>query len=279
MLFDVGAATRDHTNGETASSRESVPVDAGGSSRPPSWDHNNKRCLEGSGPNGQGDGNNPDEERGKRPKKTHDAESESFIKPRFACPFYKRSPGSNKRWPSCAGPGWNSVHRVKEHVYRRHARPILCSRCYQEFESEEALAMHSRSKSPCPIVEVEPPELDGYTKDQEKRMRSRKRPPGVTEQDRWVEMYQVLFSSDPESSIPSPYYEAETTEEKHLSTGSEEFARYQEYSRTELPRLVQQNILAWVQQRSATLEEDLKSGLPDLVRNCQEVLFESFRNN
>jgi hypothetical protein len=32
---------------------------------------------------------------------------------RFACPFFKRNPEVNRKWRSCAGPGWATVHRVK----------------------------------------------------------------------------------------------------------------------------------------------------------------------
>jgi hypothetical protein len=196
----------------------------------------------------------------------------------------------------CSSP-FTTTNLFREHVYRRHARPVLCSRCYLELENDEALAAHTRLEVPCRIVEAEPLEVEGYTKEQEKRLRSRKRPSGKTERDRWVDMYQILFPNDSSTSIPDPCmpfsssnsyrnilmlntdYELEATQNKHLSTGSEEFARYQEFSRTELPRLVQQNIQEWVMQRSVTLEEDLKSGLPELVRNCQEILFQSFRQS
>jgi hypothetical protein len=34
-------------------------------------------------------------------------------KKKFACPFFKRVPKDHQRWRSCAGPGWDTVHRVK----------------------------------------------------------------------------------------------------------------------------------------------------------------------
>jgi len=35
------------------------------------------------------------------------------IGPHFACPFFKRNPKKHRKWRSCAGPGWKSVHRLK----------------------------------------------------------------------------------------------------------------------------------------------------------------------
>jgi hypothetical protein len=34
-------------------------------------------------------------------------------RPRFACPYFKRSPMAVAKIRSCSGPGWNSIHRVK----------------------------------------------------------------------------------------------------------------------------------------------------------------------
>lgn len=32
---------------------------------------------------------------------------------KFACPFFKRNPTNHRAWRSCAGPGWDTIHRVK----------------------------------------------------------------------------------------------------------------------------------------------------------------------
>jgi hypothetical protein len=49
----------------------------------------------------------------KRPKTSYGPTTRKSISKRFACPYFKRNPEKHKQWPSCAGPGWPSVHRVK----------------------------------------------------------------------------------------------------------------------------------------------------------------------
>jgi hypothetical protein len=46
---------------------------------------------------------------------------------------------------------------------------------------------------------------EGFTKDQEKRLRSRKKTHAdMTDEDKWREIYIVLFPDDDQSVIPSP---------------------------------------------------------------------------
>ena len=44
----------------------------------------------------------------------------------------------------------------------------------------------------------------GYSKSQEKALKSRKRTAGMTEENKWIEMYRILFPDGTESPIPSP---------------------------------------------------------------------------
>lgn len=32
---------------------------------------------------------------------------------KFACPYYRRNSDRHRKWRSCFGPGWDSIHRVK----------------------------------------------------------------------------------------------------------------------------------------------------------------------
>ena len=46
---------------------------------------------------------------------------------------------------------------------------------------------------------------EGFTKDQEKRLRSRKKTNAdMTDEDKWCEIYMILFPDDGENAIPSP---------------------------------------------------------------------------
>jgi len=57
---------------------------------------------------------------------------------------------------------------------------------------------------PCTIKQNTVPH-EGFTKDQEKRLRSRKKAHAdMTDEDKWVEIYQILFPDDDPESIPGP---------------------------------------------------------------------------
>lgn len=95
----------------------------------------------------------------------------------FACPFYKHDPirynpqNSDsqlaRRFRTCSGPGWDSTHRLKEHLTRAH-----------EDELERA-SLHVR---------------------QQLKRKSR----GSTEEERWATIYKMLFAQT--KDLPSPYY-------------------------------------------------------------------------
>jgi hypothetical protein len=162
-----------------------------------------KRALE-SGDGNPGEDDN-DDDPSERPKKRPIISTEARDRPKFACPFFKRDKSKHLRWRSCAGPGWATVHRVKEHVYRRHHQPIFCPRCYAVFDDEEGSNEHMRMNPPCETVENPAEQIvEGFNKDQEKKLRSRKRNAAQSERDRWIEMYKILFPDDEESSIPEP---------------------------------------------------------------------------
>jgi hypothetical protein len=90
----------------------------------------------------------------------------------------------------------------REHIYRRHPLPIRCARCGRQFDTEAAMQKHSKEPVPCQVSEAE--EADGYSKEQEKQLRGRKKPPNQTEEDRWTEMFRILFPNDDHASMPSP---------------------------------------------------------------------------
>jgi hypothetical protein len=122
---------------------------------------------------------------------------------RFACPYYKRCPGEYHDSRACRGPGWASVHHVKLHLYRRHRRPHQCLRCFEIFADEQNLMQHQRSVDGCSIREGSLAE--GFDAKQEELLRSRKRKSSkCTEEDKWREMYQILFPEDNAADMPSP---------------------------------------------------------------------------
>jgi len=57
--------------------------------------------------------NSGDDDQPKRPTVETPPARSFETRLRFACPYFKRNAEKHQRWRSCAGPGWNSVHRVK----------------------------------------------------------------------------------------------------------------------------------------------------------------------
>ncbi|KAI1341367.1 hypothetical protein F5Y15DRAFT_354428 [Xylariaceae sp. FL0016] len=157
-------------------------------------------------------------------KRLKTADQRAFRK--LACPFFKRNKHSRNASKSCAGPGWESVHRIKEHLTRCHVLKNQCLRCRQGFPSSADLAEHLRAAVPCEVRNTDFP--DCVTEEQVARIRFRgKEFSNVSEEEKWKLMYRVLFEND--SRIPSPF--SETPCSRCASKGDtkllEEFRRFQ----------------------------------------------------
>ncbi|KAJ2988879.1 hypothetical protein NUW58_g3751 [Xylaria curta] len=110
---------------------------------------------------------------------------------RLACPFLKHNPETYHTSRACAWSGWPSVHRVK------------CTRCGQDFKLRSQLSDHQRSEISCPVV---PQSHEGVIgEDQLQMLRSRKGQSALSEEEKWIRMYRVIFPDD--DIIPSPYHE------------------------------------------------------------------------
>ncbi|KAK4444602.1 hypothetical protein QBC34DRAFT_414917 [Podospora aff. communis PSN243] len=128
----------------------------------------------------------------------------------LACPFHKHNSRKHNR-RTCCGPGFTSISRLKEHLYRRHSEPRnTCPRCLVSFETSDMLRGHQR-KRPCE-VRPEGDHPDWVTAAQESELRSKKRTKdSQTDEEKWRRIYGILFGWD-EDCIPSPYYENEDAE-------------------------------------------------------------------
>jgi len=187
----------------------------------------------------------------------------------------------------------------REHLYRRHTLPPLCTRCCGTFKSDSELKEHSRLPIPCEIQNTDPPE--GFDKSQEKLLRSRKKGLfGDTKEDQWREMYLILFPDTLPTEIPSPCtylprnfqfivserksnamadydYDEELDQQPDPSPRSAAFAQYEAYLSRELPRNVLQELEVAMERELGPIEERLKSKLETIVRSCQERLFRTYQ--
>lgn len=146
--------------------------------------------------------NDDDQDSGsnKRRRGSHATIESSEMATRFACPFYKHEPHRFRSRRTCPGPGWPTVHRMKEHLYRAHGQSIYCPRCYGTFDKENDLSNHLRSAQ-CSVTEPQP--IDGI--DRETLAILRKRSPAFRlEEDKWRDVYHLLFPEVALEDIPSP---------------------------------------------------------------------------
>jgi serine/threonine protein kinase len=123
---------------------------------------------------------------------------------RFACPFHKHDPKTfgihDPRWRTCVGPGWTTIHRVKEHIDRKHSsQPNTCSRCSSSFPSPYDLDQHHKSTAPC---EVNHEQCQRVTEAQRALMR--KRPRGRSEAAAWNDIYRIIFGLAESDPVPWP---------------------------------------------------------------------------
>lgn len=124
----------------------------------------------------------------------------------FACPFAKYDPErysernqDEKNYRGCASKYLNSIPRVKQHLYRVHARPSwYCGNCYKPFKNRDTLNEHSRQRPPCQQRPVKFEEM--MTDEQFSEIKRRK--PGVSGVDSWYQLFHILFPGAIEPATP-----------------------------------------------------------------------------
>ncbi|KAH8716818.1 hypothetical protein GQ44DRAFT_713082 [Phaeosphaeriaceae sp. PMI808] len=179
---------------------------------------------------------------------------------KFACPFYKHEPSRYRNRRTCPGPGWPTVHRMKEHLYRAHAQHIYCPRCYTMFDADGDLSTHLRSQH-CQVSAPQP--LEGI--DRETLKAIRKRSPALRlEEDKWRDVYSLLFPAVIAEDIPSPFYDTDSpTEESRLF-------------RRELLRRIQEELMQTATYVPAPIEQHLLRQVAHIIRRCESDLLTSF---
>ncbi|CAJ2512044.1 Uu.00g076690.m01.CDS01 [Anthostomella pinea] len=217
-----------------------------------------KRQFEGDGQDNfsaGGDENGKDRAGNKRAKK------EVELERKWACPFYKHDPEAHSKHRSCAGPGWPSLHRLKEHLYRIHRLPKhTCPRCTEPFEDAKDLQSHLRADEPCKTLELVP--VQGIDEATEAKLRIRKKHgPGVTEEQRWKEIYLILFPDANRHAVPNPYYDS--NDPLALSKRVDRFRRVEKRIKKELPQLVQKR----VERKFENVQIEVLHNLNDIIRD------------
>ncbi|KAH7311034.1 hypothetical protein BKA65DRAFT_163081 [Rhexocercosporidium sp. MPI-PUGE-AT-0058] len=194
---------------------------------------------------------------------------------KFACLFRKHNPSKYSIFDhrSCALSSWRTIGRLKEHLFRTHRIAIHCGRCWVTFKTADQLNAHITVDAAiiCQTKPGLPPE--GISPDMERKLRSRKKShPNQSDEDRWRDMYKLLF---PDEEIPFPYFE-ELRDEAPLSPDSRDFTEYEAYARRELPRLVRSSVLEVFRRELQPVEASLVANLVNTIQDCQDRLFRSY---
>ncbi|KAM5342037.1 hypothetical protein ACJ41O_015068 [Fusarium nematophilum] len=170
---------------------------------------------------------------GERSKKTKEAPEGQKM---FACPYCKRGVDGSQMSRACWGPGWAEVHRVKEHIFRRHTpanlnNPLVCGRCLEGFKSQALLIQHQRKEPPC--IKKTLKTIDGKVSlEQAAELKATKTKGDMSDEEKWMQWYRILFPDDDPSRMPlTPYHEHLTvssndTLSTQSSTGMSEYRNY-----------------------------------------------------
>ncbi|KAJ3525279.1 hypothetical protein NM208_g11704 [Fusarium decemcellulare] len=207
---------------------------------------------------GEGSDVPDDGEGGHRPVKKRLKEKGAQPKQKIACPFRKRFPEQYSTEKTCMGPGFSGIHRMKEHLRRRHFKERVCWRCQQQFDTNQLLQQHMQDDRPCKRKRIEASTglITQFQMDDITKIRSS---PITSIIQTWREIYLILFPEVDEAAIPPPYFEPLSTSDSldHLINHVE----YEAYLKQHLP----QRILSKLNEEFQIMAEHAKRRLVEIV--------------
>ncbi|KAL3468834.1 hypothetical protein BJX99DRAFT_265767 [Aspergillus californicus] len=158
------------------------------------------------GKKGNDDGREDDDDNCRSPQSSKKPRAKTSSTRRFACPFFKRHAHI---FISCGMADHESPSRVKLHISRKHKLPIYCARCSDVFKYERERDLHLRENT-CLLQ----PEVPRICATSEQLQRLSKRSTGKSDEERWNEIYTILFPGDP---LPdSPYLDSTVSADVNL---------------------------------------------------------------
>lgn len=121
----------------------------------------------------------------------------------FACPFYKHNSMRNM---NCVRLRLTRVRDVKQHLVRRHRRPIYCPTCGDNFPDSQSCATHIVART-C-LRPVEGVHIEGVDESQSIAL-ARRVNRSLDERAQWFSIWDILFPGSEKPSTPylSNHYE------------------------------------------------------------------------
>ncbi|KAI8716081.1 Protein kinase domain-containing protein [Fusarium sp. LHS14.1] len=193
---------------------------------------------------------------------------------RFACPFFKLNP--HKHGKTCSR-GWEHIHRLKEHVFRKHTLPDhRCTRCLSHSKDNAALEAHARSITPCALRGSS--DSDHITPEQERLLRKRPRRETMSHDadcERWRKIFSILFPGTDQGDI-SPYNDYSLPSSATIEY-SETIDDYSKFLDGGIPSHAQTELQATISRELGVSEVDGRK-IVDIIPMLQQTLLQSFQN-
>ncbi|KAF2175738.1 hypothetical protein K469DRAFT_701538 [Zopfia rhizophila CBS 207.26] len=209
--------------------------------------HKRGRRLEKSSRASDGESDDENDDRRKRPKSKSPVDHSRSLR-RLKCPFYQRRPEKHTR-ASCRGSGFVDMAKLKDHLKRVHTKPLRCERCWKEIASTESYAEHIQKEPIC--MKRSEPDDDGIAPRKLHDLNFNRAPfsQAKSVEQKWKTLYHMLFPDD--AYVPSPF------EERGIDA---HFKRVlQEALEEELKKYLPEPILT-----------KIKKSIPDILRQCRD---------
>ncbi|KAI3553002.1 hypothetical protein CABS03_03139 [Colletotrichum abscissum] len=242
-----------------------------------------KRQLKGRDRDDEGSDN--DESNEQKPNRKRTKTDGDDNRRKFACPFFKHDPIRYKSHRTCVGPGWHEIHRVKEHLYRKH-RLFACTRCFETFKTAKSLQDHSRARIACTVLDEKDRKPDpgaGIDQETEKHLRAR-RQPGKHDADKqddvgkWYELYFTLFPGTRDmEDTPSPCKSEPPIRRYDADSSSKDLELFK-YLRRELPHMIRRELERDLNRSFEGYGDGLMSRLSVWIRNSSARCVQIFEH-
>nr|RBQ85603.1 hypothetical protein FVER53263_10553 [Fusarium verticillioides] len=202
LAFGLGLCCRG-SGSCSASATNAGPINPGKGS---------KRGGQGSRKRGRDTTENMDESDQQSMAPPPQKQSRHTFELRFACPYNKRCP--NRFGGACSNFGFPDMHRLKEHLFRRHFlgcdNKTRCGRCKSIFPESE-IQDHLILTVACQPLRVALNYEDGFDTNQSDTLKSLKPKQFETPVHHWEKTFNTVFP-DWTTDLPSPYHETTETE-------------------------------------------------------------------